>query len=102
MFLQQYSLITHTDIIQRLKLQIHDNKKIVSILAGIFCYAATHGQVDTTSVYEMSLEDLMNVQVATGSLVSTSQFMTPSAVTTITSDDIEKYNTPQFSDHWLR
>lgn len=51
---------------------------------------SAYSQTDTLSVYEMSLEDLMNVQVATGSLVSTSQFMTPSAVTTITSEEIEK------------
>lgn len=54
---------------------------------------ASAQEIDTamaTDVYEMSLEDLMNVQVSTGSLVSTGQFMTPSSVTVITAEDIER------------
>lgn len=45
-------------------------------------------QVDT--LFEMSLEELMNVKVKTGNIVGLKKHQNPSAITIITSDQIEK------------
>ena len=48
------------------------------------------GTIDSSAMfYDMSLEELLSIQVNTGSLVSLNQFAKPVAVTVITSDDIQ-------------
>jgi len=63
----------------------------VTLLLNLYsahCYSASETQISTIDLFSLSLQELMNVKIQTGSLTNNSPFDSPSAITIITQEQI--------------